>query len=62
MIMDPCEMNVMITALTNYFFTTLSHEDFVCLSIILRELSKTMISTSIFNRLCDGEAKDKDNF
>ena len=30
---NPCELNVAIAALTNYFFTTLSKEDFICLSI-----------------------------
>ncbi len=50
-------MNVLIAALTNHFFTTLSKEDFVCLSIFLRELSKSMISTSVFEELCSHEKK-----
>ncbi len=58
--LDPREVNVMITAITNYFYTTLSKEDFVCLSIILRELSKTMISTSIYLGLCADDKDKKD--
>lgn len=53
--MDPCELNVVIMALTNYFFTKLTKEEFVCLSIFLNELSKSMFSTSIFRDLCNSE-------
>ncbi len=59
MMMNPCELNVAITALTNHFYTTLSREDFICLSIFLRELSKMMISTSVFEELCTEEKDDK---
>ncbi|HOG02142.1 MAG: hypothetical protein BWY35_00987 [Firmicutes bacterium ADurb.Bin248] len=52
---NPCELNVAIAALTNYFFTTLSKEDFICLSIFLRELSKSMIGTTVFDGLCSKE-------
>jgi len=52
-VMNPCEMNTAIAGLTNYLYTTLSREDFICLSIFLRELSKSMISTSVFQELCD---------
>ncbi|HWR18099.1 MAG TPA: hypothetical protein VN608_00615 [Clostridia bacterium] len=38
--------------LTNYFYTTLSREEFLCLSIILRELSKTMFSVAAFEEIC----------
>lgn len=50
--MDPCELNVLIAAITNHFYTTLSKEDFICLGIFLRELSKSMIGTTIFEDLC----------
>ncbi len=63
MILDPCELNVLITALTNQFYTSLSREDFICLSIFLRELSKSMIGTTIFQGLCypqDEFTKTKD--
>lgn len=51
-ILDPCELNVIIASLTNYFYTTVSEEDFICLGIFLRELSKSMIGTTIFDELC----------
>lgn len=60
MMMDPCEMNMAIAALTNHFFTTLSKEDFICLSIFLRELSKSMIGTTVFEGLCSGDDKKLD--
>ncbi|MPM72573.1 hypothetical protein SDC9_119549 [bioreactor metagenome] len=60
--MTPCELNAIITSLTNYFYTTLSKEDFECLSIILNELSKTMFSTLLFQKLCNGDGKGKDDF
>lgn len=50
---NPCELNVIITILTNYFYTTLSREDFVCLSVFLNELSKSMFTTTLFQGLCD---------
>ncbi len=56
-LLDPCELNVLVTALTNHFYTTLSKEDFICLSIFLRELSKMMISTSVFEDLCNDDGK-----
>lgn len=55
--MDPCELNVLITALTNYFYTALTKEEFVCLSIFLNELSKSMFSTTLFRDLCSGDGK-----
>lgn len=55
--MDPCELNVLITALTNHFYTTLSKEEFICLSVFLNELSKSMFSTSLFRDLCNKDGK-----
>lgn len=62
--MDPCELNVIVTAITNSFYTTLSEEDFLCMAIFLRELSKTMFSTIAFESLCsgDGDGKGKSKF
>ncbi len=56
-ILNPCEMNMLIAALTNYFYTNLSEKDFICLSIFLRELSKSMIGTTVFDGLCYKEKK-----
>ncbi|NLT57832.1 MAG: hypothetical protein GXX99_02590 [Clostridiales bacterium] len=50
--MNPCELNVAIAALTNYMYTALSKEDFVCLSIFLHELSKSMLTTTAFEGIC----------
>ncbi|SHH85564.1 hypothetical protein SAMN02745823_01211 [Sporobacter termitidis DSM 10068] len=55
--MNPCELNAMIAAITNYLYTALSKEDFVCLSIFLNELSKSMLTTSVFSDLCNKEGK-----
>ncbi|MBP1737332.1 MAG: hypothetical protein H6Q60_1213 [Oscillospiraceae bacterium] len=51
--MNPCEMNVLITALTNYFYTSLSKEEFKCLSVFLNELSKSMFATILFQDVCN---------
>lgn len=48
-------MNALIATLTNYFYCSLSREDFVCLSIFLRELSRMMVATSVFEELCPEE-------
>jgi hypothetical protein len=56
MFLNPCEMNVLITALTNYFYTTLTKEEFKCLSVFLNELSKSMFATIVFQDVCN---KDK---
>lgn len=55
--LNPCELNAMIAAVTNHLYTNLSREDFICLSIFLRELSKSMIGTSVFEELCGREEK-----
>lgn len=52
-------MNVLITALTNYFFTALTREEFICLSIFLNELSKSMFSTTLFQDVCNRDGKFK---
>jgi hypothetical protein len=50
--MNPCQLNAAIAAITNYLFTALSREDFICLSVFLNELSKSMFSTTLFEDLC----------
>ncbi|MGE4353969.1 MAG: hypothetical protein AB7D36_07790 [Oscillospiraceae bacterium] len=57
--MNPCELNAAITAITNYLYTTLSNDDFICLSVFLNELSKSMFATKLFQDLCNGEGKFK---
>jgi len=51
-LMDPCGLNVLIAAISNYFYTELSKDEFVCLGVFLNELSKSMISTALFHKLC----------
>lgn len=53
--MDPCGLNVLIAAISNYFYTELSKDEFVCLGIFLNELSKSMIATALFHKLCHKE-------
>ncbi len=55
--MDPCGLNAIIAALTNYFYTSLTKDEFVCLSIFLNELSKSMFATTLFRDLCGKEGK-----
>lgn len=51
-VMDPCELNVLITAITNNLFCTLSEKEFLCVSVFLNELSKSMFTTSLFADVC----------
>ena len=57
--MNPCELNALITSITNLLYTTLSKEDFVCLNVILSELSKSMFSMELLRGICYVEEKDK---
>lgn len=58
-ILNPCELNVLITALTNQFFQSLTREEFACLSVFLNELSKSMFATALFRDLCDKNCDKK---
>ena len=57
--MNPCEINAVITAITNYLFVTLSKEDFVFLNVFLSELSKSMFATELFRGLCRLEESER---
>ena len=50
--MNPCEMNVLITALTNYLYCTLSKKDFFFWNVFFSELSKSMFSMEILREIC----------
>lgn len=52
MLVNPCEMNLLIAAITNHFYTTLSKDEFYCLTVFLNELSKSMFSTILLNDVC----------
>ncbi|MCL2089054.1 MAG: hypothetical protein FWH14_06195 [Oscillospiraceae bacterium] len=53
--MNPCELNVLITAISNHLFVTLSKKDFACLNIFLSELSKSMFAMALFRDICNRE-------
>lgn len=60
--MNPCEINAIIMAITNHFFVTLTTDEFICLSIFLNELSKSMFATTLFKDLCaKNQCKGKNN-
>jgi hypothetical protein len=46
-------MNVLVTALVNHLFSTLTREEFSCLSVFLNEISKSMYSITLFRDVCD---------
>ena len=60
-IMNPCELNALITVIANSFYSSLSKEDFVFLNIFLSELSKTMFSMELFRGICYLEKKNLKN-
>jgi hypothetical protein len=56
-VMDPHELNALVAILVDYFFTSLSKKEFLCLSIFLRELSKSMFSMAAFEEICSDPKK-----
>ena len=57
--MNPCEMNALITALSNYLFCTLSKKDFLFWNIFFSELGKSMFALEIMRSVCHFEEKEK---
>lgn len=55
--MNPVEVNMMVASISGYLYECLPEEDFECLALILNELSKSMFSMSVFERLCDNDKK-----
>ena len=55
--MSPVELNLIITAITNQLYTTLSKEAFICLNIFISELSKSMFATTLFDDICFKDRK-----
>lgn len=51
--MNPCQLNVIVTAITNHLYANLTKDQFFCLNIFLSELSKSMFSMSLFRDVCD---------
>ncbi len=56
-VLDPCELNALIALLVDYFFNNLSKKEFLCLSVFLRELSKSMFSMAAFEEICSDPQK-----
>ncbi|MCL2077735.1 MAG: hypothetical protein FWH08_04930 [Oscillospiraceae bacterium] len=50
--MNPCQMNALIAALTNYLYCTLSKKDFIFWNVFFSELSKSMFSMEILREIC----------
>lgn len=55
--MTPCELNALIASISNYLYTSLPNDQFLCLAVFLNELSKTMITTDIFKDLCNHQGR-----
>lgn len=51
--MTPCEINMLIAAITNHLYTTLSKDQFYCLTVFINELSKSMFATILFKDVCN---------
>lgn len=55
--MNPCDINTLVTAITNYLYVTLDPKDFTCLNIFISELSKSMFSMTLFRDICDKQGR-----
>lgn len=60
--MNPCDLNVVITAITNHLYNTLDQKDFDCLTIFLSELSKSMFSMALLRTVCDRERERREPY
>jgi len=58
-LLNPCEMNAAIAAISNYLYSSLSKDEFLCLSVFLNELSKSMLTMPLFDDLCNHKGKFK---
>ncbi|MCL2020165.1 MAG: hypothetical protein FWG70_10480 [Oscillospiraceae bacterium] len=56
--MNPCQMNAMIAALTNYLYCTLSKRDFIFWNVFFSELSKSMFGMEILRSVCFFEKEE----
>ena len=58
--MGPPELNAILTAIVNHFYTTLKERDFTHLAIFLSLLSKEMLAMEAIRELLRLEKKDPD--
>ena len=56
--MNPCELNALIAAISNYLFINLSKKDFLFLNILLSELSKSMFTMELLKGVCRIDEKN----
>ena len=59
--MNPCQMNALIAAISNYLYTTLSKKDFLFWNVFFSELSKSMFSMEILRGVCIFEEEKKEH-
>lgn len=57
--MTPCDLNLLIAAISNQLYCSMTREEFKCLSIFLNELSKSMFTTVLFEDVCKPTAPKK---
>ncbi|MDR2533091.1 MAG: hypothetical protein LBC82_09655 [Oscillospiraceae bacterium] len=57
--MNPCQMNALIAALTNYLYCTLSKKDFIFWNVFFSELSKSMFGMEILRSICFFEEEEE---
>jgi len=55
--MNVCELNALISSITNILYVSLSEKEFATLNVLLSELSKSMFSMSLLRSICEFEEK-----
>ena len=55
--LTPCQINMIVTAIANHLFASLSREDFAFLNIAVSELSKSMFSLELLRGVCKLEKR-----
>ena len=59
--MDPRTLNAIITAVTNYLYTTLSKKQFLFFSVLFSELSKSMLTMEVLRGICAAERRAEED-
>jgi len=59
--MRPTELNVLLTLITNYLYTSLDEREFTNLGIFLSLLSKEILAMEAIRALCRVEKEDDDD-
>jgi len=58
--MNPCELNALITSVTNVLYKTLPKEKFQVLNVLVSELSKSMFSMELLRAISEHEPHRKE--